>query len=300
MQLNSKTKSPRQSPDPDRVSRKWIGAHVSAAGGVENVPANAKEIGAQAFALFTKNQRQWTAKPLTEGNIQRFKSQCEKYDYTMDHVLPHASYLINIGNPSPVAWKKSRNALLDEMRRCEQLGISLINVHPGAHLRQISESECLTRIADAVNELHGETQNVTVVLENTAGQGSNVGYRFEQLSEIIDQVDDKSRVGVCIDTCHAYAAGYDIKSESGFNQMVVELRQLFGRQFLKGLHLNDSKRELGSRVDRHEKLGEGELGWNTFRMVVNEPFFEEMPLILETPDMKNWATEITKLYKLID
>ncbi|HKI47165.1 MAG TPA: deoxyribonuclease IV [Balneolales bacterium] len=283
-----------------KTSRKWIGAHVSAAGGVENVPINAKEIGAQAFALFTKNQRQWSAKPLTKENVEGFKSHCEKYGYSMDRVLPHASYLINIGNPGPVAWKKSRNALLDEMQRCEQLGITMINVHPGAHLRQISESECLTRIADAVNELHQETQNVTIVLENTAGQGSNVGYRFEQLSEIIDQVEDRSRVGVCIDTCHAYAAGYDIKTESGFKQTVAELRQLFGRPFLKGLHLNDSKRELGSRVDRHEKLGEGELGWHPFRMIVNEPFFDEMPLILETPDMKNWATEIRKLYKLID
>ncbi len=285
---------------PSSVSQKWIGAHVSAAGGVKNVPINANEIGAQALALFTKNQRQWTARPLTDENIIGFKAGCKKFGYSPDHILPHASYLINIGNPNPGAWKKSRNALLDEMQRCEQLGITMINVHPGAHLRQISESECLSRIADAVNELHQETHNVTVVLENTAGQGSNVGYRFEQLSEIIDQVTDKNRVGVCIDTCHAYAAGYDIKNESGFHQTVTELMQLFGKQFLKGLHLNDSKRELGSRVDRHEKLGEGELGWNTFQMVVNEPFFDEMPLILETPDMKNWATEIRKLYKLID
>ena len=283
-----------------KTSRKWIGAHVSAAGGVENVPINAKDIGAQAFALFTKNQRQWTAKPLSKENIQGFKSQCKKYGYAMDRVLPHASYLINIGNPVPGAWKKSRNALLDEMRRCEQLGITMINVHPGAHLKQISEQTCLKRIAKAVNELHQETNGVTIVLENTAGQGSNVGYRFEHLSEIIGQVEDKSRVGVCIDTCHAYAAGYNIKNESGFNQTVSELRQLFGKQFLMGLHLNDSKRELGSRVDRHEKLGEGELGWNTFRMLVNEPFFDEMPLILETPDMKNWATEIETLYKLIE
>lgn len=292
-----------QGQDPDRVthvSHKWIGAHVSAAGGVENVPVNAKEIGAHAFALFTKNQRQWTAKPLTQENIDGFKTRCKKYGYSPECILPHASYLINIGNPKPAAWKKSRNALLDEMQRCEQLGITMINVHPGAHLKQISEQECLKRIAEAVNELHQETNSVTIILENTAGQGSNVGYRFEHLSEIIDQVEDKSRVGVCIDTCHAFAAGYNIKNEFCFNQTVLELKQLFGKQFLKGLHLNDSKRELGSRVDRHVKLGEGEIGWHPFRMIVNEPFFDEIPLILETPDMKNWATEIRKLYKLID
>lgn len=282
------------------ASTKWIGAHVSAAGGVENVPVNAKEIGARAFALFTKNQRQWKAKPLTAENIEGFKAGCKKLGYSTKHILPHASYLINIGNPKPQAWQKSRNALQDEMQRCEQLGIRMINVHPGAHLRQITEHECLGRIAEAVNELHQNTKDVTLVLENTAGQGSNVGYRFEQLSEIIDQVEDKSRVGVCIDTCHAYAAGYDIKSKSGFVQTVTELKQLFGRQFLKGLHLNDSKRELGSRVDRHEKIGDGELGWHTFKMIVNEPFFDEIPLILETPDMTTWAQEIKKLYKLID
>ena len=299
----SKGNTPCQGLDTDRVSlvsRKWIGAHVSAAGGVENVPDNAKEIAAQVFALFTKNQRQWTAKPLTEENIEGFKTRCKKYRYSPDRILPHASYLINIGNPKPGPWKKSRNALLDEMQRCEQLGITMINVHPGAHLKQISEQECLTRIATAVNELHQETKNVTVVIENTAGQGSNVGYRFEHLSEIINQVEDKSRIGVCIDTCHAYAAGYNIKDEFCFKQTVRELKELFGKQFLKGLHLNDSKRELGSRVDRHEKIGEGELGWETFKMIVNEPFFNEMPLILETPDMDNWAKEIKALYKLVE
>lgn len=274
----------------------YIGAHVSAAGGVSNAPVNAHEIGATALSLFTKNQRQWKGPPLAEEEILAFKDNCTKYDFPAECILPHASYLINLGQPDESARRKSAMALLDEVHRCSQLGITMINVHPGSHVRQITEKECLSRIALSVNEVLDQSEGVTVILENTAGQGSNVGYRLEQLAEIIEQVDDKGRVGVCMDTCHAFAAGYDLTSDEGFSDTVEELKRLFGTGYLRGLHINDSKKELGSHVDRHESLGEGEIGWAPFQRIVNEPFFRNIPLILETPVPERWPDEIARLF----
>lgn len=278
---------------------KYIGAHISASGGVDNAPINATAIGARAFALFTKNQRQWFSNPLTLATIKLFRDNCEKYDYKPFQILPHDSYLINIGHPEPVQLEKSRDAFLDEMQRCEQLGLDRLNFHPGSHLKAISEEECLDRIAESVNIVLDKTKGVSAVIENTAGQGSNVGYKFEQLRYIIDKVNDKSRVGVCIDTCHAFTSGYDLKTPEGFTTTFKQFDEIIGFRYLKGMHLNDSKKELGTRVDRHDNIGKGFLGENVFRMLVNDKRFDNMPLILETPEESLWEEEIKKLYLMI-
>jgi deoxyribonuclease-4 len=278
---------------------KYVGAHVSASGGVDNAPLNANEIGARAFALFTKNQKQWLANPLTKATIRLFRENCEKNDYKAFQILPHDSYLINLGHPEAEPLQKSRNAFLDEMQRCEQLGLDRLNFHPGSHLNGIGIEECLKRIAESINFALDKTNGVIAVIENTAGQGTNLGHTFEQLKVIIDHVEDKSRVGVCIDTCHAFTAGYDIKTADGFKETFIKFNDIIGFEYLKGMHLNDSKKELASRVDRHDNLGKGLMGEDVFRMLMNDDRFENMPLILETPDESLWDEEIKKLYSLV-
>lgn len=277
---------------------KYIGAHVSAAGGVEHTPERAHEIGAKAFALFTKNQRQWEGPPLSEENIAGFKANCEKFGYSMNHVMPHDSYLINLGHPEPANLQKSRKAFLDEIQRCEQLGIKLLNFHPGSHLNKHSPDDCISTIAASINWALERTEGVTAVIENTAGQGTNMGYKFQQLADIIKQVDDQSRVGVCIDTCHAFAAGYDLSTEEGFRKTFQEFDDIVGFNYLKGIHLNDSKRELGSKVDRHENIGEGQIGKEGFRRIMQDDRFDDIPMILETPNTEHWPEEITQLYEM--
>ena len=274
---------------------KYIGAHVSTSGGVENSPLNAHNIGATAFALFTKNQRQWEASPLSQSSIELFKKRCAKFGYTADMILPHDSYLINLGHPDKDALEKSRNAFLDEMTRCEQLGLNRLNFHPGSSLGKISEDECLSIIAESINIALSKTTGVCAVIENTAGQGSNLGFRFEQLAQIIDRVEDKSRVGICIDTCHTYAAGYDIVNE--YDKVFNDLDSIVGRKYIKGLHLNDAKKGLGSKVDRHDSLGEGVLGLDFFRRLIQDNRFDNIPIILETPNEELWPQEIEMLKK---
>lgn len=271
---------------------KYIGAHVSAAGGVENAPINAHKIGATAFALFTKNQRQWIANPLSAESIAAFKTNCDKFGFQPHQILPHDSYLINLGHPEAAELEKSRNAFLDEMQRCQQLGLDRLNFHPGSHLTRISEEECLSTIAESINLALNQTSGVIAVIENTAGQGSNLGFSFYQLKKIIDQVEDKSRVGICIDTCHAYSAGYDIKTKAGFEKVFKEFEEVIGFRYLKGMHINDSKKELGSRVDRHDSLGTGTLGLEVFECIMNDNRFDGIPLVLETPNDELWAEEI--------
>ena len=275
---------------------KYIGAHVSAAGGVENAPTNAHEIGATAFALFVKNQRQWEAPPLTEESIQEFKRHCEKYGYAAEHILPHDSYLINLGHPEEEGRKKSLASFIHELQRCEQLGLKLLNFHPGSHLGRCSETECLSRIALSINEALQETDEIVAVIENTAGQGTNMGFRFEHLAEIIEQVEQQDRVGVCLDTCHTFAAGYPINYREGFEQTIQSFEEIVGWEYLKGLHLNDSKKELGSRVDRHDSLGIGHIGEELFQWIMEESVFDDIPMILETPNPDIWADEIKWLY----
>ena len=275
--------------------KKFIGAHVSASGGVENAPLNAFAIGANAFALFTKNQRQWYSNPLSDKNIDTFKRNCEQHCFCADYILPHDSYLINLGHPVAENLDKSREAFLDEMRRCKQLGLKLLNFHPGAHLNAISLDECLRKIAESINITLDKTQGVTAVIENTSGMGSAVGYKFEHLAQIIHYVDDKSRVGVCIDTCHAFTAGYNLPDKDSYQQTWDEFDRIVGTDYLKAIHLNDSKKPLGSRVDRHDNLGLGFLGLDFFSKFMNDQRFNNMPIILETPDESKWAEEITLL-----
>lgn len=277
---------------------KYIGAHVSAAGGVQNAPENAKNIGARAFALFTKNQRQWFSEPLTSASIDLFRKRCEDYGYKPFQILPHNSYLINLGNPDKEGLKKSRETFIDEMRRCELLGLDRLNFHPGSHLNKIEPEDCLKLIAESINIALEKTTGVTAVIENTAGQGTNLGHKFEQIRTIIDNVEDKSRVGVCIDTCHSYAAGYEIKTAEGFVRTFKHFEDIIGIKYLKGMHLNDTKKDFGTRVDRHEVLGKGFLGVDVFSMIMNDARFDNMPLILETPDESLWASEIKWLYSL--
>ena len=274
---------------------KCFGAHVSASGGADNAPANAHAIGATAFALFTKNQRQWVAKPLTAGEIDAFRKACDTYGYRPEQILPHDSYLINLGHPEKEALEKSRAAFLDEMQRCELLGLDRLNFHPGSHLQKITEEESLDRIAESINIALDKTRGVTAVIENTAGQGSNLGFRFEHLRYLIDRVEDKSRVGVCIDTCHAFAAGYDLRTAEACDATFAELDRVVGFGYLKGMHLNDAMKILGSRVDRHMPLGEGMIGMECFRYIARDKRFDGIPLILETPDETRWSEEIARL-----
>lgn len=274
---------------------KFIGAHVSAAGGLENAAIRAHELEATAFALFTKNQRQWRAAPLTDEVISNFKRACEKYHYGPGQILPHDSYLINLGHPVEEALEKSREAFIDEMERCMQLGLTLLNFHPGSHLMQIPEEECLARIAQSINIALDKTEGVIAVIENTAGQGSNLGFRFEHLAAIIDGVEDKSRVGVCIDTCHAFAAGYDLRTEEDCENTFAEFERIVGFEYLCGMHLNDAKSAFGSRVDRHNSLGEGNIGHTPFAWIMRDNRFDGIPLILETTNPDIWAEEIAWL-----
>jgi len=279
---------------------KYVGAHVSAEGGVQNAPVNANEIGGRAFALFTKNQRQWFSNPLSAKSISEFRNNCEKYNFKPYQILPHDSYLINLGNPEKEPLEKSRESFLDEVRRCELLGLDRINFHPGSHLNKTGIEECLRIIADSINITHSKTRGVNTVIENTAGQGTNLGHTFEQIRYIIDHVEDKTRVGVCIDTCHAFTSGYDVKTEKGFNDTFRKFDEIIGFGYLKGMHLNDSKKDFATRVDRHENIGTGFLGEDVFRLIMNDSRFDDMPLILETPEESLWAEEISRLYSLIE
>ncbi len=277
---------------------KFVGVHVSIAGGIENAPLNAAAIGARAFALFTGNQRRWQVKPLSDASVEAFAENCHRHGFSPQQILPHDSYLINLGHPDSEALARSRRAFLEEFRRCERLGLSLVNFHPGSHLRQLCESESLQRVAESINITLEQTEGVTAVIENTAGQGSNLGYRFEQLAEIIDQVEDKTRVGVCLDTCHAFVAGYDLRGSEACRETFDEFDRVVGFNYLRGMHLNDAKVDFASRVDRHQSLGRGFIGLEAFRFIMNDERFDGIPMVLETIDERIWPQEIEMLYNL--
>ena len=294
---------------------KFVGAHVSASGGVDNAPLNAMAIGAKAFAVFTKNQRQWVAKPLETKTIDAFHKNLELSGILPKHILPHDSYLINLGHPEVEKLEKSREAFIDELERCRLLGLDRLNFHPGSHLVKIPKKDpeytdkliqaelgCLDVIADSMNRAIEATKdsNVKLVIENTAGQGSNLGYKFEHLGHIIDKIEDKSRVGICLDTCHTFTAGYDLRTREAYDETMDAFGRIVGFEYLMGMHINDSKPKLGSRVDRHDSLGHGEIGWDTFKFIMNDPHMDDIPLVLETIDESIWAEEITALYALIE
>ena len=279
---------------------KFVGAHVSASKGVSQAPVNAAEIGAKAFALFTRNPSRWFSSAIPEAEAIAFKANCERLGYTPERILPHDSYLINLGSPDPEGLEKSRKAFLDELQRCEQLGLTMLNFHPGSHLKKIEINDCLDRIAESINISLDKTSGVKAVIENTAGQGSNLGFSFDQIRRIIDGVEDKKRVGVCIDTCHAFAAGYDLATPEGYKAAWDEFGDLIGWGYLSAMHINDTKKGLGSKVDRHESLGKGMIGADFFKMLMNDPRMDSIPLILETPDTDIWAQEIAWMYSLVD
>ena len=274
---------------------KYIGAHVSASGGVQNAPLNAKAIAATAFALFTKNQRQWTAKDLDPAEISEFKKNCQEGGFAPNQILPHDSYLINLGNPDAEKRQKSVASFIHETRRCHDLGLTMLNFHPGSHLKEIAPEACLDLIAESINTTLSETQGVTAVIGNTAGQGSNMGFALWQIAYIMDRVDDQSRVRVCIDKCHTFAAGYDIASPEGYAAFWEEFDRLIGASYLRGMHLNDCTKPCGSKVDRHAPIGQGTIGVEAFRHIVQDPHTDNIPLILETPNEELWPEEIALL-----
>lgn len=277
---------------------KRIGAHVSAAGGVENAPLNALEIGADAFALFVKNQRQWSAKALEVESINKFDENLKLANIKKEHILPHNSYLINLGHPDAEKRKKSINAFINEIQRANLLGLKMINFHPGSHLREISENECLENISNSINFIIANTSDVKLVIENTAGQGSNLGYKLEHLAYLIDKTQNKQRVGVCIDTCHFFAGGYDLRSKESYKKTMSEFDKLVGYKYLSGMHLNDSKNSLGVKKDRHESIGKGTIGFEAFENIMRDENIDEIPLILETINPEIWADEIKLLRQM--
>ena len=277
---------------------KYIGAHVSVDGGVANAPLRASDLGMKAFALFTRNPSRWKSAPIKDAEAELFRQRCQELGYDPKFILPHDSFLINLGSPDEGKLELSRNAFLDEIHRCSQLGLTMINFHPGSHLNAVSEEKCLATIAESLNMALDRTEGVMAVIESTAGQGSNMGHRFEHLAAIIDGVEDKSRIGVCIDTCHTFAAGYDLATPEGYAETWKEFDRVIGFQYLKGMHINDSKKGVGSRVDRHAPIGKGELGENFFHMLMADERMNNIPLILETPDEEIWGNEIQWLYSL--
>lgn len=279
---------------------KRIGATVSIAGGVRNAVTNAVEIGATAIGMFTRNPRMWNQRPLSEQEAAAFRDACREHGFAPRHVLPHDSYLINLGSSDPAVVEKSRAAFLDEMRRCQALGLRYLNFHPGAPKRGLSKERCIDQIARYVNETLARTEGVEAVVESTAGQGTNVGDTFADLAALIERFADRERAGVCLDTCHLFAAGYDLRTRAGYERTLAEFDAVVGLRYLRGWHLNDSKGGLGSHVDRHAPIGAGLIGRAPFAWIVQDPRFEEMPLILETPEPERWAAEIAELRRLAD
>ncbi|MGL4688078.1 MAG: deoxyribonuclease IV [Fusobacteriaceae bacterium] len=279
---------------------KFIGAHMSITGGLFNAPLNADKIGAKSFALFLKNQKRWEAKPYTDEDILKFKEMLEEFNYDVKYILPHNGYLINLGNKDEEKREKSLLALIDEIERANQLGLIYLNIHPGSHLKEIEEKECLSLIASCLNTAIEKTKNVKIVLENTAGQGSNLGHTFEQIGEIIALIKDKTRIGVCLDTCHTLAAGYELKTKIGYDKTMNEFEDKVGFKYLCGVHLNDSKFDVASKKDRHDSIGVGVMGLEFFKMFMNDDRFDNIPIILETIDDSIWEKEIKFLYDLID
>ncbi len=279
---------------------KYIGAHVSTEGGVYNAAQNAFDINAKAFAIFVKNQRQWAAKPLDNATVLSFKESITAHSFKPEYILPHAGYLINLGSPNGENRKKSVESFVDELFRCSKLGLKYLNIHPGSHLNEISEDECINLIADSIEQGIDAVKGIKIVIENTAGQGSNIGYKFEHLAQIIERVKDKPRIGVCIDTCHTFAAGYDIKDPKKYKETMKKFEDIVGLKYLTGIHLNDSKVPLASKKDRHESLGKGYLGLDFFKRFINDSRFDNMPIILETIDETLWKEEIELLYGMIE
>ncbi|XP_067671182.1 probable endonuclease 4 isoform X1 [Haliotis asinina] len=298
LDVDVKVKSKKSSRKGCRSCRKLVGAHVSSQGGVHNAVYNAVDIGARSFAMFLKSQRQWKAKPLDDNVVAKFKDACKEYGFTPDLIIPHGSYLINCGSPEPDTLRKSRDALVDELHRCEKLGLTQYNFHPGSTCGKISVKECIALIAESINIAHSKTKYVRTVIENMSCQGYTIGGKFEELRGIIDKVKDKSRIGVCLDTCHAFAAGFDLTTDSGYKKFISDFDKIIGFKYLDAVHLNDSKGVKGCHLDRHENIGKGHIGLEGFRRVMKDPNFDNIPMVLETPHGMGYDKEIQILHGL--
>lgn len=277
---------------------KHIGAHVSTADGIQLAPLEAAAIGAKAFAILTGSRDKWISPPVADEVAEAFRNNCHELGYEPRYILPHANLLINLGGSDRRKLALSRKALEEELNRARALGLTMVNVHPGSHLKLLEIPACLDRIAESVNVVLSKTEGVTVVLENTAGAGTQVGFTFEQLAAILDKVEDKERVGVCIDTCHLFSAGYDFSTPEGYKKTWDDFADTIGFERLRGIHLNDDARACGSHIDRHASIGRGTIGMEFFRLFMADARFDAVPVILETPDPLLWAQEIALLYSL--
>ncbi|MBO4345461.1 MAG: deoxyribonuclease IV [Victivallales bacterium] len=274
---------------------KYFGAHCSIAGGLQNAAIQAHDIGATGFAMFTKSQRQWSAKPITDEEAELFKATCRDLGYSPEMILPHDGYLINLGQPDAEKRAQSLDAFIDELSRCRKLGLTMLNFHPGSHLKVVPEAEDIKIIGESVRAALQEVPDVTAVFENTAGQGSNLGFAFSQLADMMAVVGMPERVGVCFDTCHGFAAGYGLVTEEEFEKTFDEFDRTIGLEYLRAMHLNDAKGVLGQKLDRHAPLGDGNIGWEPFARIAADSRFDGIPLILETPEVEKWPQEIAWL-----
>ena len=259
-----------------------LGAHESIAGGLHKAFDRAQSVGCDAVQIFVKSNRSWAVKPLTERDVARFKAKAEETG--IQPVVGHASYLLNLGSPDEALWAKSRDVLIVELERCEALDVPYLVLHPGSHVGA-GEEVGLARVAQALGEVHAATPGfrTRILLETTAGQGTNLGYRFEHLAWLIEHARQGGRLGVCLDTCHVFAAGYELRTPEGYAATIDTFDRVIGLERLKVIHLNDSKGDLASRKDRHEHIGKGHIGLEGFRHVLNDPRLEGLPGLLETP-----------------
>lgn len=265
------------------TSKYKFGAHISTAGGISNSVTNAYNIGCNGFAMFLKSPRKWVSPAYSPDEIEKFKENCQQYNYNpLTDVLPHGQYFINLANPDEEKAQKAYDSLIDDLGRCEQLGVGLYNLHPGSSLKGNHESQ-LKQLAQYLNKALKQTKFVKIVLENMAGTGSLIGSNLEDLKFVIDLIEDKKRIGVCVDTCHTFAAGYDLVTKDAYEKFWKEFDDVIGYQYLSAIHLNDSKAPLGANRDLHEKLGQGFLGLEVFRLISHDQHLQGLPLILETP-----------------
>ncbi len=271
---------------------KYIGAHIEVDDNIASIPLLATQLGATAFSFCPVDARRWSSPAYGEADVEAFKESCLAHGFDSSMILPHASLLLNLCSPDSRKLKLSRVSLADQMSRCRRLGLTILNFHPGATMKEMSESDATKLAAQSINYALERSEGVTAVIENTAGQGSNIGYDFEHLAEIIDGVEDKSRVGVCIDTCHASAAGYDMSTAEGYDDVWAQFDNIVGLGYLRGMHINDAMRPAGSRIDRHAPIGQGTIGSDFFAMLMADQRLDGIPMILETPDPSLWHIEI--------
>jgi deoxyribonuclease-4 len=277
-----------------------LGAHVSISGGIHNAPGNGREVGCDCIQIFSRNQMQWSSKPLPDHEAEGFKAGMK--EHRIVEAVIHDSYLINLASPKKDLLRRSREAFLDEVVRAQKLGVRHLIFHPGAHMGS-GESRGMKTIAESLNRVREGAGSLDVVflLETTAGQGTVLGHSFDQLAKMIDMLDEPQGAGVCFDTCHSYAAGYDIKSRKGYEETFDQFDGIIGLERLRAMHLNDSKGERGSHLDRHEQIGEGHLGDDAFRHLLNDDRFEGIPMVLETPaGDEKYAEELKKLRLMIE